>query len=177
MGQGLLRWSLKPNITTVARLLAYVTGLVNQELLLKNEYLLAENCILKAHLRPGFRLSPPERTTLAEIGKRLGRKLLRQVAHIADGGYATQSSRMVKILECAEGLRFSMMEIEDKRNHLGAALGLDSVGINRRGVVNERVIQERNSETILTPSHVRAAGNPALEASDRGTCRLGIPKL
>ena len=43
MGHGLLRWSLKPNITTVAHLLAYVTGLVNQELLLKNEYLLAEN--------------------------------------------------------------------------------------------------------------------------------------
>jgi len=83
MGHGLLGWNLKPNSITVAHLLAYVTGLVNQELLLKNEYLLAENCILKAHLRPGFRLSPPERTTLAEIGKRLGRKLLRQVAHIA----------------------------------------------------------------------------------------------
>jgi hypothetical protein len=34
-----------------------VTGLVNQELLLKNEYLLAENRILKAHLQPGFRLA------------------------------------------------------------------------------------------------------------------------
>jgi hypothetical protein len=29
-----------------ARLLAYVTGLVNQELLLRNEYLVAENRIL-----------------------------------------------------------------------------------------------------------------------------------
>jgi hypothetical protein len=57
----------------VSRLLAYVTGLVNQELLLKNEYLLAENRILKTHLQPGFRLSRPEQTTLAEIGKRLGR--------------------------------------------------------------------------------------------------------
>ena len=84
MGRGLLRWSLKPNITTVARLLAYVTGLVNQELLLKNEYLLAENRILKAHLPPRLRLSRPERMTLAEIGKRLGRKLLQQVARIAN---------------------------------------------------------------------------------------------
>jgi hypothetical protein len=33
-----------------AQLLAYVTGLVNQELLLQNEYLAAENRILKAHL-------------------------------------------------------------------------------------------------------------------------------
>jgi len=32
------------------RLLTYVTGLVNQELLLQNEYLAAENRILRAHL-------------------------------------------------------------------------------------------------------------------------------
>ena len=32
------------------RLLAYVTGLINQELLLKNDYLAAENRILRAHL-------------------------------------------------------------------------------------------------------------------------------
>jgi hypothetical protein len=55
MGRGLLRWSLKPNISSFARLLAFVTGLVNHELLLKNEYLLAENRILKGHLQPGIR--------------------------------------------------------------------------------------------------------------------------
>ena len=32
------------------RLLTYMTGLVNQELLLLNEYLAAENGILRAHL-------------------------------------------------------------------------------------------------------------------------------
>ena len=32
------------------RLLAYVTGLDNQELLLQNEYLAAENRILRTHL-------------------------------------------------------------------------------------------------------------------------------
>src|SRR5260370_24897267 len=84
MGRGLLRWSLKPNISSVARLLAFVTGLVNQELLLKNEYLLVENRILKAHLQPSLRLSRPERTALAEIGKRLARKLLQQVASLAN---------------------------------------------------------------------------------------------
>jgi putative transposase len=75
--------SLKPNISSIARLLAFVTGLVNQELRLKNEYLLAENRILKAYLPPGLRLSRPERTALAEIGKRLGRKLLQQVVSVA----------------------------------------------------------------------------------------------
>ena len=66
-----------------ARLLAYVTGLVNQELLLQNEYLAAENQILRAHLPTRLRLTDPERSTLAEIGKRLGRKALKQVARVA----------------------------------------------------------------------------------------------
>src|SRR4029079_13272874 len=66
-----------------ARLLAYVTGLVNQELLLQNEYLAAENRILRAHLPARLRLSNPERGTLAEIGKRVGRKALSEVACVA----------------------------------------------------------------------------------------------
>ena len=74
---------MRTNTTTCARLLAYVTGLVNQELLLQNEYLAAENRILKARLQPGWRLSDGERATLAAIGKRLGRKGLQQVARIA----------------------------------------------------------------------------------------------
>ena len=77
----------KPAMMTVgmngnqwARLLAYVTGLVNQELLLQNEYLAAENRVLRGRLPARLRLSDPERRTLAEIGKRLGRKALEKVA-------------------------------------------------------------------------------------------------
>ena len=66
-----------------ARLLAYVTGLVNQKLLLQNEYLAAENRILRAHLPARLRLSDPQPSTLAEIGKRLGRTALQQVACVA----------------------------------------------------------------------------------------------
>ena len=40
-----------------ARLLAYLTGLINQEILLKNEYLAAENRILRAHLPARMRVS------------------------------------------------------------------------------------------------------------------------
>ena len=65
------------------RLLAYVTGLVNQELLLQNEYLAAENRILKSHCKQALRLNDGERATLAEIGRRLGRKALQQVACVA----------------------------------------------------------------------------------------------
>jgi putative transposase len=66
------------------RLLAYVTGSVNQELLLRNEYLASENRILRAKLPARLRLSDPERITLAEIGKRLGRKALQEVACVAE---------------------------------------------------------------------------------------------
>jgi hypothetical protein len=66
-----------------ARLLAFVTGLVNQELLLRNEYLIAENRILRSHLPKRLRLSDPERATLAEIAKRLGRKTLNDIAQVA----------------------------------------------------------------------------------------------
>src|SRR5437762_8947954 len=65
------------------RLLAYVTGSVNQERLLRNEYLAAENRILRTKLTARLRLSNPERMTLAEIGKRMGRKALREVACVA----------------------------------------------------------------------------------------------
>jgi hypothetical protein len=66
-----------------ARLLAFVTGLVNQELLLRNEYLAAENRILRAHLPSRLRLSDAERSTLAEVAKRLGRKPLQDIAQVA----------------------------------------------------------------------------------------------
>jgi hypothetical protein len=65
------------------RILAYVTGMVDQELLTRNEYLAAENRILKAQLQGQVRLSDAERATLAEIGHRLGRKALAEVASVA----------------------------------------------------------------------------------------------
>jgi hypothetical protein len=60
-----------------------VTGSVNQELLVRNEYLATENRVLRAKLPARLRLSDPERITLAEMGKRLGRKALREVACVA----------------------------------------------------------------------------------------------
>ena len=70
----------------MAEMLAYVTGSVNQEFLLRNEYLAAENRILRAQLPSRFRLTNPERATLAEVGKRLGRRALREVACVAKPG-------------------------------------------------------------------------------------------
>jgi putative transposase len=66
-----------------ARILAYVKGTVDQELLARNEYLATENRILKAQLRGRQKLSDTERKALGEIGHRLGRKALADVATIA----------------------------------------------------------------------------------------------
>jgi putative transposase len=66
-----------------ARILAFVTGMVDQELLARNEYLAAENRILKAQLKGQLKLSDAERATLGEIGHRLGRKVLGEVANVA----------------------------------------------------------------------------------------------
>ena len=55
-----------------ARILAYVTGTVDQELLARNEYSAAENRILKAQLKGRLMLSDADRATLGEIGHRLG---------------------------------------------------------------------------------------------------------
>ena len=66
-----------------ARVLAFVTGMVEQELLARIEYLAAENHILKAQLKGRLKLSDAERATLGEIGHRLGRKVLGEVANVA----------------------------------------------------------------------------------------------
>jgi len=63
-------------------LLAYITGTVDQELLLRNEYLVTENRILRHQIKGRLRLSDGERKTLAEIGQKLGKKALEEVAKI-----------------------------------------------------------------------------------------------
>ena len=66
-----------------ARMLAYITGTVDQELLLRNEYLAAENRILRAQIKGRLLLSDAEKATLAEIAHGLGRKALEELAAVA----------------------------------------------------------------------------------------------
>jgi len=66
-----------------ARMLAYITGTVDQELLLRNEYLAAENRILRAQIKGRLLLSAAEKATLAEIAHRLGRKSLAGLTAVA----------------------------------------------------------------------------------------------
>src|SRR6202007_813937 len=64
-------------------ILAYVTGTVDQELLARNEYLAAENRILRAQLKGRLQLSDAERAMLGEIGHPLGRQVVGEVANVA----------------------------------------------------------------------------------------------
>src|SRR3989441_5803698 len=63
-------------------LLAYITGTVDQELLLRNEYLVTENRMLRNQITGRVRLTDAERKTLAEIGHKLGKQALQEVASI-----------------------------------------------------------------------------------------------
>src|SRR5215510_15026306 len=64
------------------RMLAYVTGSVDEELLARNEYLVTENRILRNQIQGRIRLSDPERISLASAAKGLGRKALEELAQI-----------------------------------------------------------------------------------------------
>jgi putative transposase len=64
------------------QLLAYITGSVDEELLLRNEYLVIENRILRNQITGRVRLTDAERKTLADIGNKLGKQALEEVAPI-----------------------------------------------------------------------------------------------
>jgi hypothetical protein len=64
------------------QMLAYISGSVDEELLLRNEYLVTENRVLRAQIKGRLKLTDGERKSLAEIGKKLGKKALAEVANI-----------------------------------------------------------------------------------------------
>jgi putative transposase len=63
-------------------LLVYITGTIDQELLLRNEYLVTENRILRNQITGRVLLTNGERKTLAELGQKLGKQALKEVAKI-----------------------------------------------------------------------------------------------
>src|SRR5919109_564174 len=63
-------------------LLAYITGSVDQELLVRTAYLVTENRILRQQITGRVQLNDGERKSLAEIGKKLGKQALAEMATI-----------------------------------------------------------------------------------------------
>ncbi len=76
------RQRLRGELMDWKHLLASITGTVDQALLLRNEYLVTENRILRNQITGRVRLTDSERKTLAEIGQKLGKKALEEVATI-----------------------------------------------------------------------------------------------
>ena len=62
--------------------LALVGGHVDEELLLRNEYLAAENEILRSNFPGRVPMTDAERIRLAKLGKGLGTKALKDIAAI-----------------------------------------------------------------------------------------------
>ena len=62
--------------------LALVSGHVEEELLIRNEYLATENQILKSKLKKPVCFNDSERIQLAKIGKRMGLKALKEISCI-----------------------------------------------------------------------------------------------
>jgi putative transposase len=108
-------------------LLAYITGTVDQELLLRNEYLVTENRLLRHQITGRVRLTDAERKTLAAIGHKLGKQALAEVATIVkpdtilgwhrklvaqkfDGSQQRQSPGRPKIAEELEALIVRMAQ-------------------------------------------------------------------
>ncbi len=63
-------------------LLACITGSVEEELLLRNAYLVTENRILRNQIEGRVQLTDADRQALAEIGKKLGKQALQEIATI-----------------------------------------------------------------------------------------------
>jgi hypothetical protein len=69
-------------------LLASIIGAVDQELLLRNDYLVTENRLLRQQIAGRIWLTDAERSTRVEIGKKLGKQVLAEVASIVPRGAA-----------------------------------------------------------------------------------------
>ena len=61
-------------------MLSYISGPVDEELLLRIEYLVTENRVLRNQIQGRLRLTDGERRSLADNGKRLGKQTLDEIA-------------------------------------------------------------------------------------------------
>jgi putative transposase len=169
------------------QLLTYMTGSVDQELLCRNEYLAAENRTLRTQLRGRVRLTDGGRKALAEIGKRLGKQALAEVATSVtpdtllawhrkliaqkfDGAQQRKALGRPKIDQELEALVVRMAQENPRRGddriagalkHLGCTLSDQTVGniLKRHGIPSspERTNTTTRKELIRTHMDVLVA--------------------
>jgi hypothetical protein len=114
-------------------MLAYITGTVDEELLLRNEYLAAENRILRAQIKGKLLLSDAEKGTLAEIAQRLGRKALEELAVVANSDTLLAWYRKLIANKC-DGSKFRKSWGRPKVDEETERLGADGEGKSRVGL-------------------------------------------
>ncbi len=65
------------------KLLGTITTSVDEEIRLRNAYLVAENRILRQQINGRVQLTDGDRRTLAELGQKTGRQALEEIATVA----------------------------------------------------------------------------------------------
>jgi hypothetical protein len=65
------------------KLLGSITASVDEELRLRNAYLVTENRLLRQQISGRVHLTNSDRKTLAELGQQLGKKALEEMAMVA----------------------------------------------------------------------------------------------
>jgi len=107
-------------------LLAYITGSVDQALLLRNESLVTENRMLRNQITGRVRLTDGERTTLADLDQKLGKQALKEVAKIVTPDTMLGWHRKCVAQKCDGSPHKPRHDILSTSGHLS---GLDSQGI------------------------------------------------
>src|SRR2546427_13202544 len=82
------------------QLLISITSSVDEELRLRNAYLVTENRILRKQIQGRVQLTASERRALAEIGQRLGKKALEEIATVAKPDTILALPRMFADQQC-----------------------------------------------------------------------------
>ena len=83
------------------KLLGAVTNALDQEIRLRNTYLLAENRLFRQQVRGRLLLTDSDRKELAAIGQQLGRKALEEIATVAKADTILAWNRKCATPQCA----------------------------------------------------------------------------
>jgi hypothetical protein len=163
--------------------------------LLRNEYLAEENRILRGQIKGRLLLSEGEKATLAEIGHRLGRKALEDVAATAkpetilgwyrkliankfDGSKFRRSVGRPRVDQETERLVVQMARENPSWGYDRIVGALANVGRQGSGIksTGQRALGSQSAHThilrILGMSHRKKASRPHLSSREAGQCVL-----
>ena len=110
-----------------ARILAYVTGTVDQELLTRNEYLAAENRIMKAQLNGRLKLSDGHCHVVREGCGSSGGPVANRMKRISYGGYRFPPTIIHQAIWLYLRFSLSLRDVEDLLAERGITVSYESI--------------------------------------------------